>query len=108
MNRFLLLLALWGFLASSCSIYKVEIRQGNEYTFDKIDMLEPGNTREAVRSLLGPAHHIGEYRPNRWHYFDYNRTAEPTSGLRRLTLEFDDRGVLAEIIVEEAQVENDY
>ena len=64
----LLTLFLFSPLLSSCSTYKMDIRQGNFVTPEMREKLKLGMTRQQVRYVLGTPLVSDVYHGNRWDY----------------------------------------
>lgn len=84
-----LLIACLALLLGGCTVYKLEIQQGNVVTQEMIDKLRPGMTRSQVRFVLGTPLVVDAFHPDRWDYYYYFRgSREKTAETRRLTLLF--------------------
>lgn len=87
--RYLLLSASLALLVSGCSVYKVEVQQGNVVTQEMIDKLKPGMTRSQVRFVLGTPLVTDAFHLNRWDYYYYLRPSNNDTGeSQRLTVIF--------------------
>ena len=87
--RYLLLPVCLVLLVSSCSVYKVEVQQGNVITQEMIDKLKPGMTRSQVRFVLGTPLITDAFHLNRWDYYYYLRPSNKGTGeSQRLTVIF--------------------
>ena len=64
----LLTLFLFSPLLSSCSTYKMDIRQGNFVTPEMREKLKLGMTRQQVRYVLGTPLVSDAFHGNRWDY----------------------------------------
>lgn len=91
-------------LASGCAALvpdaeRIDIQQGNLLSSEDIARLETGLTRSQVRERVGAPILASPWRPNRWDYVYYRTEAgrEPQAR-QRLTLYFDDRDRVAEIV----------
>ena len=77
-------LLLFAPLLSSCSIYKMDIRQGNFVTADMREKLKVGMTRQQVRYVLGTPMIHDAFHGNRWDYvyrLEHNRKVVEQQGL---------------------------
>ena len=88
MRKILILLCL--ITLSSCSIYKIDIQQGNALDAQKVRQLRLGMTKQQVTFLLGSAMLEDAFHKNRWDYIyrlehDGKETSKST-----LTLYFED------------------
>ena len=87
--RHLLLSVCLTLLVSGCSVYKVEVQQGNVVTQEMIDKLKPGMTRSQVRFVLGTPLITDAFHPERWDYYYYLRPSNKATGeSQRLTVIF--------------------
>ena len=80
-------------LLSACSVYKIDIRQGNAITQKQMARLESGMTTQQVQALLGKPLIIDPFHPERW---DYRYSLERQGELKHsyhLTLTFADGGL---------------
>ena len=55
-------------IISGCSVYKVDVRQGNTLEVEKVAQLKEGMTKKQVQFLLGSAQLKDAFHPNRWDY----------------------------------------
>lgn len=87
--RYLLLSVCLALLVSGCSVYKVEVQQGNVVTQEMIDKLKPGMTRSQVRFVLGTPLVTDAFHLDRWDYYYYLRPSNKATGeSQRLTVIF--------------------
>lgn len=100
-NRWLPAIAILGLLLGGCSVYKIDIVQGNVVTTDMTDKLKVGMTPAQVRYILGTPLVLDQMNLNRWDYVyrfkpgTYAQKAGmPKVEDRRLTVWFD-KGLLA-------------
>lgn len=74
---------------TGCSVYTLEIQQGNVVTKEMVDKLKPGMTRSQVRYVLGTPLISDPFHPDRWDYYYYlRRSKESTGEAQRLILNF--------------------
>lgn len=76
---------------SSCSIYKMNIRQGNIIEQDDVSALRKGMTKAQVRYLLGQPLVNDTFASDKWYYvntFKNGRTGDETR--QELIVHFDD------------------
>ncbi|NKB77944.1 MAG: outer membrane protein assembly factor BamE [Gammaproteobacteria bacterium] len=69
---------------SGCSVYRVDIQQGNEITASMIEKLEIGMSQRAVTRVLGFPLISDPFHKDRWDYFFYKR--EGSTGKTTQTL----------------------
>lgn len=75
--------------ASACSIYRVDVQQGNVLTDEAVSSLKVGMTKRQVRFLLGTPPIADPFHADRWDYVYYLRKqGKPDPNERRLTLTF--------------------
>ncbi|MFT3734070.1 MAG: outer membrane protein assembly factor BamE [Rhodocyclaceae bacterium] len=77
-------------LSACFSLYRVDIRQGNQITQEMVSQLRPGMTEDQVRFIMGSPLLQDPFRNNRW---DYVYRFSPKGKLeesRRVTLMFAD------------------
>ena len=68
--------------------YRIDILQGNVVTREQAKALQPGQTREQVRGLLGSPLLTSVFHADRWDYvFSFKRQGQPAQQ-RRLTVFF--------------------
>lgn len=80
---------------SACSVYKIDIQQGNIITQDMINQLRPGMTKAQVKYLMGSPLILDPFHANRW---DYIYSIQPGGGALRqenVVLTFDTNEQLA-------------
>ena len=85
-----LLLALCLGSSGGCSVYKIDVPQGNFLDNDDIAKLKVGMTRRQVQFLLGTPMVADVFHPDRWDYvfsYYYGRTGVTVK--RSLTVYFD-------------------
>lgn len=76
-------------LLAGCSIYRMDIQQGNFITQDMIDGLKPGMTKRQVVFLLGTPLITDAFHQNRWDYYYSVRHGRGETLRQRVTLVFD-------------------
>jgi outer membrane protein assembly factor BamE len=89
MINFISIISLTLFL-SGCSIYKMEVQQGNALSNETVSQLQRGMSKAQVASLLGNPLLQDNFRSNRWDYVYYNvRGRKVSSKKQNLTLLFE-------------------
>lgn len=79
---------------TGCSIYKLDIRQGNEIDPKKLDLLKPRQSTEEVQNILGPVS-LDPIDPNRLdYYFSFSPNGNKVTKKQHLILFFDKKGQL--------------
>lgn len=74
---------------SSCTSYKMDIRQGNFVTPDMREKLKPGMTRQQVRYVLGTPMINDAFHGNRWDYVYRLERAGKVTEQQNMTLYFE-------------------
>lgn len=64
-------------LGTGCSVYKLDVPQGNVVTQEMVDMLRPGMSKRQVAFLLGTPLVTDTFHQSRW---DYVYTLRPGRG----------------------------
>lgn len=79
---------------TGCSIYKLDIRQGNEIDPKKLDLLKPRQTKDEVQNILGPVT-LDPINPNRLdYYFSFSPSGNKITKKQHLILFFNKTGHL--------------
>ena len=89
MRRILISVFTTAMLLSGCSVYKIDVQQGNTLEAEKVAQLKVGMNKQQVQFLVGTAMLKDPFHPNRW---DYVYTFTPGGGeMKRhhLTLYFE-------------------
>ena len=76
-------------LVSSCSIYKMEVQQGNALNNETVSQLQRGMSKAEVASLLGNPLLQDNFRSNRWDYIYFKRNDNKLGNKQNLTLFFE-------------------
>ena len=72
-----LLISICLLLLSGCSVYKIDIQQGNALPDEKLAQLKVGMDRDQVQFLLGSPSLADPFHPDRWDYlFSLRRNDE--------------------------------
>lgn len=58
-------------MLSGCFVYRIDIQQGNEITYERLAEIELGMTRAQVADLLGAPLISDPFHANRWDYYFY-------------------------------------
>ncbi|HIO97889.1 MAG TPA: outer membrane protein assembly factor BamE [Leucothrix sp.] len=87
MNKTISILLLSITLAS-CSIYKMDIQQGNSLSTETVSQLKLGMSKAEVASLLGTSLLQDNFRSNRWDYIYSHKKGRRTSKKQSITLHF--------------------
>lgn len=74
---------------SGCSIYRMDVAQGNFITQETVDQVKPGMTRSQVRFLLGTPMVTDPFHPDRWdYYYSFLKGSESKPDTRLVTVFF--------------------
>ncbi len=91
MNRLATITLLFALLFSTTACMRHEIHQGNVLKDESIWLIEEGDSRFRVESLLGSPAIIDTLHPNRVTYIEDRRDAEADPDvLRRIDITYDD------------------
>ncbi|MEE9445435.1 MAG: outer membrane protein assembly factor BamE [Cocleimonas sp.] len=82
---------------ASCSIYKMDIQQGNALSNETVSQLKTGMSKAEVASLLGTPLLQDNFRSNRWDYVYSLKKGRRASKKQNITLHFQN-DLLAKII----------
>ena len=77
------------FLLTSCSLYRVDVRQGNELENDQVAKLKIGMNKKQVTFLMGNPLLTDPFHKNRWDYVHTFRKGYRKSTRKLLTLYFE-------------------
>ena len=95
-------------LVSSCSSlspYKVPVLQGNIFEEEDLEKLEEGLTKEQVQYIFGTALIKDPFRESRWDYFNSVSIGKKVVTESKLTIFFNDNGLVESWIVERSTPE---
>ena len=73
----------------SCSIYKMDIEQGNILSNKTVSKITTGMTKTEVATLLGTPLLQDNFKSNRWDYVYFTKKGRTTSLKRSITLFFN-------------------
>jgi len=73
---------------SSCSIYKMEVQQGNILSSEVVSQLKTGMMKAEVATLLGTPLLQDNFRSNRWDYIYFTKRGRAESFKKSITLFF--------------------
>lgn len=88
MIKHLISFALATVLVSGCSLYKMEIQQGNNISAEELAMVRPGMSAAQVQSILGSPLLVDDFHKNRWDYVFYLKQPNGTVERRGVTVFF--------------------
>ena len=97
-------------LVSSCSSlspYKVPVLQGNIFEEEDLEKLEEGLTKEQVQYIFGTALIQDPFRDSRWDYFNSVIIGENVVTESKLTIFFNENGMVESWIIEKSTPEID-
>jgi len=79
-----------GMSLSACTIYEIDIQQGNVLDEEAVDKLKLGMTRQQVQFILGSPILKDAFHPNRWDYVHTYRPGKGEMRQRTITVLFED------------------
>ena len=97
-------------LVSSCSSlspYKVPVLQGNIFEEEDLEKLQEGLTKEQVQYIFGTALIQDPFRDSRWDYFNSVTIGENVVTESKLTIFFNENGIVESWIIEKSTPEID-
>ena len=77
------------FLLTSCSLYRVDVRQGNELDDEQVTKLKVGMNKKQVTFLMGNPLLTDPFHKDRWDYIHTFRKGYHKTKRSLLTLYFD-------------------
>jgi outer membrane protein assembly factor BamE len=83
-------------LLGGCSLYKMEIQQGNRITDEELAMVRPGMAAPQVQAILGTPLLVDDFHKNRWDYVFYLKSPNGTVKRDGVTVFFNN-GVVREL-----------
>jgi len=92
---------------TSLSPYKVPILQGNIFEDEDLEKLEEGLTKEQVQYIFGTALIQDPFRNTRWDYYNSVTIGENIVTESKLTIFFNENGVVESWIIEKSTPETD-
>ena len=81
---------------TGCSIYKIDIQQGNLVSPEMVEKLKPGMTERQVKFVMGNPLLIDPFHPNRWDYLFYKDVNRERVAEQHIVLHFE-AGKLSQI-----------
>ncbi len=94
---FMLTTLLLSGLISGCSIYKMDIQQGNYLTQDELSQVQPGMTQAQVQDLLGTPLLTDDFHRNRWDYVFYLQHNGQLTQKSGVTVFFNEQGLVSDV-----------
>ncbi len=76
---------------SSCSVYKMEVQQGNALSQEAVSQLRPGMSKSEVATLLGNPLLQDDFHKNRWDYVYFSNKNGKKKTQKNITLLFENR-----------------
>lgn len=95
--RFISVIALTAALISGCSIYNMDIQQGNYLAQEQLSQVRPGMSYAQVQELLGTPLLTDDFRQNRWDYVFYLKEGKTVSRQTGVTVLFNEQGAVTDI-----------
>jgi outer membrane protein assembly factor BamE len=91
--RVLTIVLLIAFWLAGCSIYRLDVQQGNIVEADQLEKLKVGMDKNQVRFLLGTPLITDPFHANRWDYVYSRRHEGSAPELQRVTVFFENDAV---------------
>ncbi len=73
MIKHLITLTFAAAVLGGCSLYKMEIQQGNQISNETLAMVHPGMNAAQVQAVLGTPLMVDDFHKNRWDYVFYQK-----------------------------------
>jgi outer membrane protein assembly factor BamE len=102
---FILILTISISSCSSLSPYKVPVLQGNIFEDEDLEKLSKGLTKEQIKFIFGTALIQDPFRKSRWDYINSVTIGEKVVTENRLTIFFDDQGLVDNWVIEKLSEE---
>lgn len=94
----LIMLLIFSLLVSSCSLYKIDVQQGNVITQEMLDQLELGMSSRKVRFIMGTPLLRDTFHQNRWDYlFSFLEGKTGKRQQQTISLFFDEQDQLIRV-----------
>lgn len=84
-------------LLASCSLYRMNIQQGNLITQAELSQLRPGMSQAQVQDILGTPLLTDDFRQNRWDYVFYLKEGSQEPKRSSITVFFNQAGQVTDI-----------
>ena len=84
-----ILILFCGLVLTSCTVYKIDIQQGNALDAKKVEQLQLGMSKQQVTFLLGSAMLMDTFHRDRWDYIYRLEQAGKQVAESSLTLYFE-------------------
>jgi len=78
-----------GLSLSACSIYEIDIQQGNVLDQEDVDKLKIGMTKQQIQFILGSPIIKDPFHPDRWDYVHTFRPGKGKTTQRTITVFFE-------------------
>lgn len=95
--RLITLLTFCALLLGACSIYRVDVQQGNVITAKELAELHPGMDELQVRAILGSPLLQDPWHPHQWVYAYSFKPAYGNTEVRKVLVLFDKDGKLVSV-----------
>ncbi|HDN27430.1 MAG TPA: outer membrane protein assembly factor BamE [Thioploca sp.] len=86
-----------GLFLSGCSMYQIDVQQGNLVTQEMLDQLQLGMPAKKVRFVMGTPLMVDVFHQNRWDYLYSFQASDGKREQRRISLYFDENKRLQRI-----------
>lgn len=79
-----------------CSLYRMEVQQGNYITDQELALVKPGMSADQVQSVLGTPLLVDDFHKDRWDYVFFRRLPSGKTERNGVTVFFQN-GVVREL-----------
>lgn len=83
-------------LSGGCSLYRMEIQQGNYITTEQLATVQPGMSAQQVQDILGTPLLVDDFHKDRWDYVFYLRSPSGATQRNGITVFFQN-GVVSSV-----------
>jgi outer membrane protein assembly factor BamE len=95
--RFISVFVLSTIILSGCSIYKMDIQQGNYITQEALSQVRPGMSQSQVQDVLGTPLLTDDFRQNRWDYVFYLQQSGQLTKKSSVAVFFNEQGIVSDV-----------
>lgn len=95
--RFISVFVLSIIILSGCSIYKMDVQQGNYVTQEALTQVKPGMSQAQVQDILGTPLLTDDFRSNRWDYVFYLQQSGQLTEKRSAAVFFNEQGIVSDV-----------
>lgn len=88
-KRLIFILGLAGIMLAGCSVYKLDVQQGNVIDPKQLALLKLGMDKQKVEFIMGTPLLADPFHPQRWDYVYLNTPGNGKTVEKRVTLYFE-------------------